>query len=152
MSVLKGYAGKIAYIDLTEQKVRVEELAEETARKYLGGKGLGAYLLYRHLRPGIDPYDPDNVLIFISGPLTGTAFPCSGRCAVVTKSPMTETFLDSYAGGSFGPCLKYAGYDGLVITGKAKSPVYIFVDNDEIFIKEAGHLWGMTTIEAEKHL
>lgn len=90
MSELKGYAGKIAYIDLTEQKVRVEELPEETARKYLGGKGLGAYLLYRHLRPGIDPYDPDNVLIFISGPLTGTAFPCSGRCAVVTKSPMTN--------------------------------------------------------------
>ncbi len=149
---MRGYAGKIAYIDLTEKRVQIEELTEGTARKFLGGKGLGAHLLYRHLKPGTDPYDPDNILIFVSGPITGTSFPCSGRGAVITRSPMTGTFLDSYAGGSFGPCLKYAGYDALVISGKANSAVYILVDNDEISIEKAGHLWGLTTIDAEKEL
>jgi aldehyde:ferredoxin oxidoreductase len=149
---MNGYAGKIAYINLTEKRVGSEELTEEIARKYLGGKGLGAYLLYRHLKPGTDPYSRENTLIFVSGPITGTSFPCSGRGAVVTRSPMTGTFLDSYAGGSFGPCLKHAGYDALVITGKADSPVYILVEDDEVSIKEAGRLWGLTTIEAEREL
>ncbi len=149
---MKGYAGKIAYVDLTTKRVATEELPEETARKYLGGKGLGAYLLYKHLQPGTDPYDPLNMLIFVAGPITGTTFPCSGRGAVVTRSPMTGTFLDSYAGGSFGPCLKYAGYDALVVTGKAESPAYIAVDNGDISIKDAAHLWGSTTIHAEQRL
>ncbi len=144
-----GYAGKIACIDLTTGKVTTEKLTEEIARKYLGGKGLGAYLLYNRLKPGTDPYDPENILIFASGPITGTSFPCSGRGAVITRSPMTGTFLDSYAGGSFGPWLKHAGYDALVITGKAGFPVYILVDEGEISIKKANRLWGLTTIEAE---
>jgi aldehyde:ferredoxin oxidoreductase len=150
--LMKGYAGKIAHINLTEKKVRTEDLPEDTARKYLGGKGLGAYLLYRLMKPGTDPFDPDNVLIFASGPINGTSIPCSGRGAVITRSPMTGTFLDSYAGGSFGPCLKCAGYDAIVITGKAMAPVSIFVDNGEISIQDAVHLWGLTTIEAEKRL
>ena len=149
---MKGYAGKVAYIDLTESKVRVETLKEEVARKYLGGKGLGAYLLYKLLKPKTDPYDQGNVLIFVSGPLAGTPFPCSGRAGVVTRSPMTGTFLDSYAGGSFGPCLKFAGYDAIVITGKAKAPVSIFVDNGDISVRDASPLWGLSTVEAEKEL
>ncbi len=149
---MKGYAGKIGYVDLTGLKVRVEMLEEETARKYLGGKGLGAYLLYKLLKPGTDPYDPENLLIFVSGPLAGTPFPCSGRAGVVTRSPMTGTPLDSYAGGSFGPCLKFAGYDAIVITGRAKAPVSIFVDNGAISIRDTSPLWGLTTIDAEKLL
>lgn len=149
---MKGYAGKIAHIDLSGQTVSIEDLSEITARKYLGGKGLGAYLLYSLQKPGTSPYEPSNVLIFVSGPINGTSFPCSGRAGVITRSPMTGTFLDSYAGGSFGPCLKYAGYDAIAITGKARSPIYVFVDNGEISFHDASHLWGLTTNEAEKQL
>lgn len=150
--MLSGYAGKIAWIDLTKRRVRVEELEEEIARKYLGGKGLGAYLLYRSLNPHTGPYDPENKLIFITGPLTGTTFPAVSRSGVVTKSPMTGTFLDSYSGGFFGPHMKYAGYDALVIIGKASNPVYIMVDDGTISIKEAEHLWGLSTSETENRL
>ncbi len=149
---MKGYTGKIAWVDLTKEKVTTEELTETVARKYLGGKGLGAYLLYHNLAPHTDPYDPENLLIFVAGPLTGTMFPCAGRAAVVTKSPMTGTFLDSYAGGLFGPTLKFAGYDALVIKGKAKKPVYLVLDDGKITIQDAGGLWGLSTTETEKRL
>src|SRR5512139_2769809 len=112
---MKGFMGKIAWIDLGTRTFKTEELKEDVARKYLGGKGLGAYLLYRNLKAGTDPFDPENLLIFLAGPLTGANFPCVGRGAVVTKSPMTGTFLDSYGGGLFGPTLKFAGFDALVI-------------------------------------
>ncbi len=149
---MKGYSGKIAWIDLKEGKVRIEELTEEIARKYLGGKGLGAYLLYRNLSPHTDPYDPNNKLIFITGPLTGTTFPAVSRSAVITRSPMTGTFLDSYSGGFFGPQMKYAGYDAIIITGKASHPVYLLINNGEIYIKDANHLWGLSTFETENRL
>jgi aldehyde:ferredoxin oxidoreductase len=149
---MNGYMDRIARVDLTSLEVTTEPLQEHTARKYLGGKGLGAYLLYHYLKPHTDPYAPDNLLIFDTGPLTGTTFPCSGRAAVITRSPMTGTFLDSYAGGSFGPMLKHAGYDVLVISGKAEKPVYILVDNGAISIREAGKLWGLATIDAERLL
>lgn len=150
--MLSGYTGSIAWVDLTGGSVRVDELGEGIARKYLGGKGLGAYLLYRSLNPHIHPYDPDNKLIFITGPLTGTPFPAVSRSGVITKSPMTGTFLDSYSGGFFGPHMRYAGYDALVITGKANSPAYILVDDGAISIKEADHLWGLSTSETENGL
>jgi aldehyde:ferredoxin oxidoreductase len=149
---MKGYAGKIGYVDLSAKKVWAEGLTEEIARKYLGGKGLGAYLLYRLQKPGTDPYDPASVLIFVSGPLNGTSFPCSGRAGVVTRSPMTGTFLDSYAGGSFGPRLKYAGFDAIVISGKAETPVSILADNGVITIQDASKLWGLKTVDAEKRI
>lgn len=149
---MEGYTGKIAWVDLHTGKVLAEELEQKDARKYLGGKGLGAYLLYRHLLPGVDPYSPENMLIFLAGPLTGTTFPCTGRGGVVTKSPMTGTFLDSYAGGLFGPCIRYAGYAALVITGKAEKPVYLEVDQGGIAIKDASHLWGLSTFETEERL
>jgi len=150
--MLRGYAGRIAWIDLTEGKVSIEKLDGDIARKYLGGKGLGAYLLYKHLKPNTDPLDPENIMIFITGPLTGTTFPAAARSGVITKSPMTGTFLDSYAGGFFGPHMKYAGYDAIVITGKAKDPVYIMADGGKISINEAEHLWGLSSSEAEDQL
>jgi aldehyde:ferredoxin oxidoreductase len=149
---MEGYAGKIARIDLTGGSIKVEELEEAVAREYLGGKGLGAYYLCRNQRPNIDPYDPETQLIFITGPLTGTTFPAVSRSAVITKSPMTGTFLDSYSGGFFGPHMKFAGFDALVVTGKAKKPVYVIVDQGEISIKEGSHLWGLSTFETENHL
>ena len=149
---MKGYMGKIARIDLTSGKTSIEELKEEVARKYLGGKGLGAYLLYYSLRPHTEPCDPGNILIFAAGPLTGTSFPTASRGSVITRSPLTGTFLDSYAGGLFGPCIKYSGFDGLMITGKATSPVYLVVDNGRCSIHDARHLWGLSTSETETRL
>jgi aldehyde:ferredoxin oxidoreductase len=149
---MEGYTGKIAWIDLTKGSVKVEELEEALARKYLGGKGLGAYLLYQNLSPNTHPYDPNNPLIFITGPLTGTTFPAVSRSAVITRSPMTGTFLDSYSGGFFGPQMKYAGYDAFIIMGKARKPVYIVADNEKISIKGAEHLWGLSTSETENLL
>jgi aldehyde:ferredoxin oxidoreductase len=150
--IMNGYAGNIAWVDLTSGSTRTEELSEEIARKYLGGKGLGAYLFYNHLKPHTDAYDPSNLLIFVAGPLTGTTFPCVARGGVITKSPMTGTFLDSYAGGIFGPSLKYAGYDALVITGKSKKPSYISLNAGNISIQDASSLWGLSTFETEKHI
>lgn len=150
--MLAGYAGKIGWVDLTQGTTRVDDLEESIARKYLGGKALGAYLLLRHLRLKTDPYDPDNVLIFITGPLSGTSFPAASRSAVITRSPMTGTFLDSYCGGFFGPHMKRAGFDALMITGKAKKPVYILVDGGRITLKDADHLWGLTTSQTDERL
>jgi aldehyde:ferredoxin oxidoreductase len=109
--MLSGYAGKIGWVDLSEGTTYMEDLEENLARKYMGGKALGAYLLLRHLKPHTDPYNPQNVLIFITGPLSGTPFPAASRSAAVTRSPMTGTFPDSYCGGFFGPHLKRAGID-----------------------------------------
>ena len=150
--MLTGYAGKIGWVDLTEGTTRIGDLDEEMARKYLGGKAMGAYLLLRHLRAKTPPYDPSNILIFITGPLSGTNFPAASRSAVITRSPMTGTFLDSYCGGFFGPHLKRAGIDALVITGKAKRPVYLLVDEGKIALKEADQLWGLSTFETEARL
>jgi len=150
--MLYGYKGKIGWIDLTEGTIKTEELEEDLARKYLGGKGLGAYLLYKHLKPHIDPYDPENILIFVTGPLTGTNFPAVSRSGVITKSPLTGTFLDSYSGGFFGTQLKWAGFDVLVIKGKAESPCYLKIEDGEITINDADHLWGLSTSETESRL
>ena len=150
--MLSGYAGKVGWVDLNRRTTRVEDLDESTAGNYLGGKALGAYLLYSHLKPNIDPYDPANMLIFITGPLTGTPFPAASRSAVITRSPMTGTILDSYAGGFFGPHLKRAGFDILIISGKAKNPAYVLVEEGKIKIEEADHLWGLTTSDTETRL
>ena len=150
--MLSGYAGKIGWVDLNRTTTRIEALDENIARKFLGGKALGAYLLYSHLKPKIDPYDPANMLIFITGPLTGTPFPAASRSAVITRSPMTGTILDSYAGGFFGPHLKRAGFDILIITGKAKSPAYVLVEEGKIKIEEAEQLWGLFTSDTKTRL
>ena len=150
--MLSGYAGKMGWIDLTRDTTRVDDLEESLARKYLGGKAMGAYLLLRHLQPQTDQYDPANALIFITGPLSGTQFPAASRSAVITRSPMTGTFLDSYCGGYFGPHMKRAGFDVLIITGKAKKPVYILVDSGTITLQEADHLWGLSTSQTDARL
>jgi len=150
--MLKSYAGKIAWIDLSNNAIRIEALDEQIARKYLGGKGLGAYLLYKYLPAKTDPLDPENLLIFVTGPLTGTLFPAVARSAVVTKSPLTGTFLDSYSGSYLGPHLKYAGYDAMVVSGKADRPSYVWIDEGKITIKDAEDLWGLPCPRAEQLL
>ncbi|MHB8764995.1 MAG: aldehyde ferredoxin oxidoreductase family protein [Deferrisomatales bacterium] len=147
-----GYAGRIGWIDLTEGRTRVEPLPEGLARKYLGGKGLGAHLLYRHLAPGTEPCAPENLLIFLAGPLTGTTFPAVARSGVVTRSPMTGTFLDSYSGGVFGAQLKWAGFDALVIAGRASRPVYLLARDGTVELRDAEPLWGLSAFAVEARL
>jgi len=133
--------GKILYIDLNNEKYREIKIDAGVIRSFIGGKGLGAYLLYKMLKKNIDPLSPDNMLMFLTGPLTGTEYPTSGRITVVTKSPLTNLFNDSHAGGYFGPELRKAGYDGVIIYGKSEEPTYIWI-SDDIEFRDARHLWG----------
>jgi len=148
----RGYAGKILYVDLTKSKIWTEPLDEKIAYLLLGGKGLGIWLLYKLTRKNENPFSPNMPLIFAIGPLTGTSAPTSSKTCIVTKSPATGTLLDSYCGGFFGSELKYAGYDCLVIIGKANEPSILVIDDDNVDIRPAGQLWGLTTLEAEKEI
>ena len=150
--MLAGYTGKIGWIDLTRATTETKDLDEDIARKYLGGKGLGAYLLYRHLKPDTNPLGPGNIMIFVTGPLTGTTFPTVSRSGVITKSPLTGTFLDSYSGGFFGTQMTWAGFDALVVTGMAAESTYILVNNGKISLMDAQGLWGLSTSECEQQL
>jgi len=148
--MLGGYVGKILKANLTERKIRIEKLDKEVARKFIGGKGLGAEILYDSVKPGIDPLSPENLLIFASGPLTATLAPTSGRWTVVTKSPLTNIFLDSQVGGYFGAVMKLAGFDCIILEGKADIPVYLWVHGESAEIRDAEDLWGKGCFETEK--
>ncbi len=111
--------------------------------RFLGGRGLGAALLFRHLANPADPFAPGNPLIFAVGPLTGTPWPTGSRCHVTFHSPLTSIYGYANAGGFFGAALRRAGYDVLVITGRAEQPVYLEVTPEEIALRPAGHLWGL---------
>lgn len=147
-----GWMGKIIRIDLDNYEVKVDTIAETIYRQYIGGRGLGAYLLYRETDPGLDPLSPQNPLIFTVGPLTGTKVPTSGRFSLSTKSPLTGTIFDSNAGGVWGVKFKRCGFDALYIKGKAAEPVYIVIKNDQIQIKAAAELWGRDTRETTELL
>ncbi|MGD2247132.1 MAG: aldehyde ferredoxin oxidoreductase family protein [Candidatus Methanofastidiosia archaeon] len=146
---MHGYTGTILKINLSTQKISRKSVSEKDAQKFIGGKGLGAKLLLDTIDPGIDPLSSENVLILCTGPLTGTLAPTSGRWCIVTKSPETSAFLDSQIGGYFGAEIKKSGYDFIVISGKADTPVYITIHNDEVTIKDADHLWGKSTSVTE---
>jgi aldehyde:ferredoxin oxidoreductase len=139
-----GFAGKFLLINLSEEKIRKEPLDLGIARKLIGGKGLFGKILFDRLKPKIDPLKSENILIIGTGPLTGTLAP-SNRSVVITKSPLTNTFLDSYFGGVFGQELKFAGYDGIVVEGKAEKLSYIWVDDDYVELRDARHLQNLET-------
>lgn len=145
-----GYTGKYLRIDLSGRSVRVEKTDEDICRQYWGGRGWGAFSLLKELRGGIDPFSPENKLFFLTGPLAGTLTPYSSRFVVVTKSPLTGTFTRAMCGGQWAPELKFAGYDGVVVEGRASSPVFVFIDDDKVEIRDGTHLWGMTAGETEK--
>ncbi len=137
--------GKILKINLTEKKMEVETIPEDVIRKFIGGRGLASYYLYKLMDPKADPLSPENVLIFATGPLTGTAAPSGGRYMVVCKSPLTGLIACSNSGGNFGAELKAAGYDMIIVQGKADEPVYLAIKDDQVEIKSASHLWGLDT-------
>jgi aldehyde:ferredoxin oxidoreductase len=140
-----GWNGKILRIDLSSGSVSKEPLDPAMARKYIGGRGLGTYLMFTEVDPRIDPFSSGNKLIFAPGPLSGTNAPSAGHFDVVTKGPLTGTIAASSSGGVFGPMLKYAGYDLLVVEGKADKPVYLWIDDDDVSLCDATALWGQPT-------
>lgn len=148
---MKGYAGFILDVDLSTQKIDAID-TRHYADAYLGGRGIGVKILYDRLAAGIDPLGPENHLVFTVGPLTGTASPSSGRTDVVTKSPETGLLGGGNAGGFWGPELKSAGYDGIVVHGAAKRPVYLEIYNEHVAVKDAGELWGRDVYETVESL
>ena len=144
--------GKLLQIDLSNKKINEINVEDDVVRNFLGAKGLGAYLLYTMLDSQTDPLSPDNLLMFLNGPLTGTSFPTSGRTTVVTKSPLTGLFLDSHAGGFFGPELKKTGYDGIVLKGASEKHVYLWINDGKVEIRDATHLWGLPVSETVKKI
>ncbi|MBO3803061.1 MAG: aldehyde ferredoxin oxidoreductase family protein [Candidatus Brockarchaeota archaeon] len=148
----RGYAGKILRLDLPEARCSVEDLEEGEARLFLGGKGLGARMLYGNLEPRVDPLSGGNILIFATSPLTGTIAPTGNRFCVVTKSPLTGTFLDSHCGGSFGVGLKEAGFDAIAISGAAEELSLLVLEDGKASLVGARNLEGMTTLETEKRV
>lgn len=158
MANLPGYSGLILEIDLTTGKIEKVPVSPSDAKNFIGGRGLGMKILWDKLKePGVDPFSPENPVMFMPGPFTGFPFASSSRTCVVTKSPSTSAFNSkhehastvSYAnmGGFIGPEIRFAGYDGVVVTGKASKPVYIAIEDGDVEIRDATEFWGMKTDE-----
>lgn len=150
MMTLYGYNGKILCVNLSEDKLLIEEPSENFYRKYIGGWGIISYYLLKELKPMIDPLGPENKLIFATGPITGSPVAGGGRNAVGAKSPLTGGFGAGEAGGFFGAELKHAGFDAVIIEGKADSPVYLWIHDGEAEIRDAKRLWGLSTKESQE--
>jgi len=151
IGVIMGYVGKILRVNLNAGKCDVEGLDYDIASKYIGGRGYGVKVLFHELKVGIDPFSEENKLIFMTGPLTGLA-PASGRSAVISKSPLTGGIFDANTGGSWGVELKKAGFDGIIIEGASKKPVYLSVKDGKAELKSAEKLWGKNTFEVKEYL
>lgn len=149
---MHGYRGKILRVNLTDLSYRLEDLDHAEALKYIGGRGLGSKIMFDEVDPRIDALDAANKVIIATGPMTGTPTPAGGRFMVVTKSPLTGTIASSNSGGYWGAELKFAGYDALILEGKAAKPTSIFIEDDKIEFRDATHLWGKTTIETTNEI
>lgn len=147
-----GYNGKLLRINLKDKTVKVEGLDSKKAEKYLGGRGLGTRLFMDEVDPKVDALSPENKLIILTGPLTGTPVPTGGRYMVITKSPLSNTIACSNSGGFWGAELKAAGYDGIILEDRAEEPVYISIKYDLVEIKSAANLWGKVVSEATDEL
>lgn len=149
---MDGWIGNILWIDLTKKTTRVEKLPREVYVEFVGGKGLGTYLLYRELEAGVNPLGPDNILFFMTGPLQGLPAPNVGRWTLVTKSPLTGLYLDTHCGGPLGREIKKAGYDAVAVMGKSDNPVTLIIEDETVKFENAQALWGKGTHEATKIL
>ena len=145
--MLGGYRGKMLFVNLTKGEVQEKKVTQELVTNFIGGYGLGAKILYKMMPAGADPLGPDNVLGFIPGPAPGTRALFSGRYTIVHKSPITGGWNDANSGGYFGPELKKAGYDALFISGISAKPVYLWIKDGQVEIREASHLWGLDAKE-----
>ncbi len=145
-----GYAGKILYVDLTTGRTRTEKLSEDDAKKYVGGIGLGMKLYLSNSKAGVNPLSSENPLVLALGPVSGTMFPTGGNGhAFISKSPETGGVGEAVSHGTFGAELKRAGYDAVILTGKAEKPVYLWIDDDAIQLLDASNVWGKSPFETE---
>jgi aldehyde:ferredoxin oxidoreductase len=147
-----GWTGRVLRVDLSTGTIRREALEPDWARDYVGGRGLGARYLFEELDPGVDPLSPGNLLVFATGPLTGTNASCGARYMVVTKGPLTGAMTTSNSGGRWGPELKFAGYDALLLEGRAERPVYLWILDERVELRPAEHLWGRGVFETEDEI
>ena len=150
--MVTSYNGEVLRVNLTERIINTEPLDMEKAVKYIGGRGLGTRMLLDEGCATVEPLSPENKLIYITGPMTGTAVPTGGRYMVVTKSPLTGMIACSNSGGVWGAMLKYAGWDAIVVEGKADAPVYLEINDHEVTLHDASDLWGKKSLETESIL
>jgi len=152
MKTIVGTSNRILQINLSTGRVAEFQVNADDRRRFLGGKGLGLKLLYDHMDRGVNPLGEENCLAFMMGVLMGTGAPCTGRFSAITKSPLTGIMLHSSCGGPFGMAYKTAGYDGLLISGKASSPVVIYIDENDVRIVDGTDSWGLDTQAVQKQL
>ena len=145
-----GYNDKILRVDLSSGKISVDEPDEVFYRRYIGGRGVALYYLLKELEPGVDPLGPDNMIIFTASVLTGAPIQGTSRFSVACKSPLTGTYGEAEAGGYWGPELKFAGYDAVIVKGRAEKPVYLWIHDGEAEIRNASKIWGKSTKEAQE--
>jgi len=139
---MNGFMGKLLRVNLTNSTSSDEPLRQEDAAMFLGGSGLATKYLFDELEPGVDPLGPENKLIIMTGPLTGTVSPSSGRFSAVTKSPLTGFWGSSNSGGHWGRHVKETGFDGIIIEGMSSKPVYLIIDDGKAELRDAGEIWG----------
>lgn len=149
MEKIEGCSNRVLEVDLGGRTFETVGITEEMRRNFLGAKGLGLKLIYDRLAPGTAPLGPDNIIAFMPGILAGTGAPCSARFAAMTKSPLTGIMVASSCGGPFGIALKTAGWDGLLVRGRATSPVWLDITSDGVAFKDAADIWGMEIPEAQ---
>ena len=142
-----GYNGKILHVDLTEGKTWIDEHNTAWYRTYMGGRNVALYYLLKEVPAGADPFAPENVLVFATSVITGAPVPGTSRFTVAAKSPLTGTFGEAQAGGWWGPELKWAGYDAVVIHGKAKKPVFLWIHDTQVEIRDAEALWAKPPVK-----
>lgn len=148
----RSYCNQVLRVNLSSGKFEISPLPGEAMPLVLGGKGLGAWMLYYEQSPRVDPLSPENQLFFHTGPLTGTTAPTAGRFGCTTLSPATRTYSDTYCGGYWGQVLKYAGYDALTVIGAADEPVMLIIDDDRFELRSAQHLWGLNITQTAQQL
>ncbi|MFX1482008.1 MAG: aldehyde ferredoxin oxidoreductase family protein [Promethearchaeota archaeon] len=151
-AIMHGYMGRVLVADLTKRETSDIQLDKSLANKYLGGSGYAARLLYGMLDSTVDPLGPENVLLFMTGPLVGTLAPSTGRLVVCGRSPVTNLWGESHVGGHFGALLKFSGYDGVLIRGRAESPVLLHIDSGKVELLPAEHIWGELTDRTQEVL
>jgi aldehyde:ferredoxin oxidoreductase len=147
-----GWTEKVLHVDLSEEKFSPEKMDPSLLRTFLGGRGLNSLVLFQNLKKSVDPFGPENLLAFGSGPLVGTLIPANGRYNVSSRSPLTNLLGDANSAGFWAPVLKKVGYDGIVVRGISDSPVYLFITQEKTEIRDASRLWGKTVSETDKHL
>jgi aldehyde:ferredoxin oxidoreductase len=150
--MLNGYGGQVLRVNLTRGTVDKAELDEDMARDYLGGRGFAAKVLYSELEKGTDPLGEANKLVVAAGPLSGLLIPGAGKTTFAAKSPATGGYADSNVGGMFSAEMKYAGYDLIVVEGVSPDPVYLFIEDDKVELRDASAYWGQGAITAETAL